>query len=73
MPDSLERSRGSTLLACLRPRAHGRLLSRRFPKQPGRSDEQPTKNPFRIKAPKTPGGLPGEPNVMISAITETNA
>ena len=31
-----------------------------------------TKNPFRIKIPRTPGGLP-EPNPKISAITATNA
>src|SRR5918998_5196896 len=31
------------------------------------------KNPLRIKVPKTPGGLHGEPNPMISAITATNA
>ena len=31
-----------------------------------------TKNPFRIKIPKTPGGLP-EPNPKISAIAATNA
>jgi hypothetical protein len=32
----------------------------------------PTKNPFRIKIPKTPGGFP-EPNPKLSAITATDA